>query len=121
MPGPMGGGPGRRGGMKPGEKPSFDVLLRLAAYVLKNNKAAWVIAGVGLLVNSLTMLLATLFTRSLIDDYIEPMVGAAVPDFSPLAAALIKLAAVLVVVTNREMFFERAHIGNLLNYGEKAP
>ena len=99
MPGPMGGGPGRRGmrGMAPGEKPSFDVLLRLAAYVLKNNKTAWAVAGVGLLLNSLTMLISTLFTRSLIDDYIEPMMEQVVPNYDPLAAALIRLVGVVAV------------------------
>ena len=30
----------------------------------------------------------------------------------------VALAAVLVVLTNKEMFFEREHIGNLLRDGE---
>ena len=31
----------------------------------------------------------------------------------------VRLAAVLVVATNREMFFEKKHIGNLLHYNEE--
>ena len=50
-----------------------------------------------IVVSSLTSLASSLFTRSLIDDYITPMTAAAAPDYAPLAIALVKLAAVLLV------------------------
>ena len=39
----------------------------------------------------------TLFLRSLIDDYVVPLIGAAHPDFSPLAGALLRLAALYFI------------------------
>ena len=41
------------------------------------------------------------------------------PQTKCVETIIVTLAAVLVVVTNREMFFEKEHIGNLLNYNEE--
>ena len=70
---------------------------RLVKYVLKNYRFS--LAGVMLciVVTSFTTLASTLFTRSLIDDYILPLTKQAQPDFSPLAQALMTLGAVLLV------------------------
>ena len=40
------------------------------------------------------------------------------PQTKCVETIVVTLAAVLVVVRNKEMFFEKEHIGNLLNYGE---
>ena len=40
------------------------------------------------------------------------------PQTKCVETIVVTLAAVLVVMTNREMFFEKEHIGNLLNYNE---
>jgi len=82
---------------QPGQKVSFDVLKRLAAYVLKHYKWRCATVMVCILVTSLTTLCATLFMKSLIDDYIAPMLTEAVPDYTPLARALSVLIAVLAV------------------------
>ena len=50
-----------------------------------------------IVISALTTLASSLFTRTLIDDYIAPMLSQATPDFSPLALALVKLAAVLLL------------------------
>ena len=50
-----------------------------------------------ILITSVTTLTSTLFTRTLIDDYILPLTQMEHPDFTPLAHALMKLAAVLMV------------------------
>ena len=72
-------------------------VFRLFRYILKNYKINFVLVFVCIIVSSLTSLASSLFTRTLIDDYIAPMTVAAVPDYSPLAVALVKLAAVLLV------------------------
>ena len=41
------------------------------------------------------------------------------PQTKCVETIVVTLAAVLVVATNREMFFEKEHIGNLLNYNEE--
>ena len=91
MPGPM----REQDRMAQGQDMSFDVLKRLAAYVLKNYKGACLMVVAGILVSAVATLSATLFTKNLIDGYILPMVGMAVPNFAPLAQAITKLAAVL--------------------------
>ena len=70
---------------------------RLVKYVLKNYRFSLAAVMVCIVVTSFTTLASTLFTRSLIDDYILPLTKQAQPDFSPLAQALMTLGAVLIV------------------------
>ncbi len=69
---------------------------RLLKMVLSSYKWSLLVVGVCILVTTATTLTSTLFTRSLIDDYIAKL-NPDNPDFSPLAVALFKLAAVLIV------------------------
>ncbi|MCD8384938.1 MAG: ABC transporter ATP-binding protein/permease [Clostridiales bacterium] len=70
---------------------------RVMGYVMKNYKGCCIIVVLCILITALTTLTATLFMRTLIDDYIGPLVAAATPDFAPLAQALMQLAAILLV------------------------
>jgi len=72
-------------------------LLRLFAFVMKYYKFSFVAVAACIVVTSCTTLASTLFTRTLIDDYIAPYIGQATHDFGDLASALVKLGAVLVV------------------------
>jgi len=72
-------------------------LLRLLRFVMQHYRFSFVAVFACIIVSSVATLTSTLFTRTLIDDYIEPLKGVASPDFSPLAGALLKLGAVLVV------------------------
>ncbi len=72
-------------------------LLRLLKFVMENYKFSFIVVFACIIVSSVATLMSTLFTKTLIDDYIKPLQTVANPDFSPLAMALIKLAAVLVV------------------------
>ncbi|MCD7946482.1 MAG: ABC transporter ATP-binding protein/permease [Clostridiales bacterium] len=70
---------------------------RVMGYVTKTYKGCCIIVVLCILITALTTLTATLFMRTLIDDYIGPLVAAATPDFAPLAQALMRLAAILLV------------------------
>ena len=70
---------------------------RLFGLIFKNYKFRFGIVLVCIVVSALTTLASSLFTRTLIDDYITPMLSQSVPDFSPLAVVLFKLGAVLLV------------------------
>ena len=72
-------------------------LLRLLKFVMQHYRFSFLLVFACIIVSSVATLMSTLFTRTLIDDYILPLVGKANPDFSPLAMALLKLAAVLLV------------------------
>ena len=70
---------------------------RLLGYVLKNYKFSCIAVVACIIVSSLTTLIATLFIQKLVDNYIIPLTQSAVHDYAPLAAAIIKLSAVLLV------------------------
>ena len=74
-----------------------DILMRLVRLVMRQYKFSLLTVAVCIIITAVTTLASTLFTRTLIDDYIVPMTQTAHPDFAPLAQTLFKLAAVLVV------------------------
>ena len=71
-------------------------LLRLFNIVMKNYKLSFLGVALCIIVTACTTLASTLFTRTLIDDYIAPLMGQAHPDYGPLAQTLIKLGIVLI-------------------------
>jgi len=94
----MRGGGGRRNQgtvkMPPG---GMNTVARMLKMLLGNYKWSLLIVAICILVTTATTLTSTLFTRTLIDDYITPLSVADNPDFGPLAVTLFKLAAVLLV------------------------
>ena len=84
-----------RGMMVKPQKGASKPIFRVMKYVLKDYKFAFLAVMLCIAVAALATLTMTLFTRSLIDVYILPLVGKADPDFSPLAQRLLKLACVL--------------------------
>lgn len=71
--------------------------MRLIKMVLAHYKWSLLTVALCIIVTTVTTLASTLFTRTLIDDYILPLQQVSNPSFSPLAAALLRLAAVLAV------------------------
>ena len=81
-----------------GKKTSqWALLKRVLGYTLKEYQFCWLTVVVCIFITAMTTLVSNLFMQSLIDDYILPLAQAAAPDFGPLAGALLKLAAVLLV------------------------
>ena len=96
-PGGRGGHGGRNMGIAKMPKGGMKLIRRLIRYVAVNYKWSLLAVLVCILITSVTTLTSTLFTRTLIDDYILPLTQMEHPDFTPLAHALMKLAAVLIV------------------------
>ncbi len=71
-------------------------LKRIIAYVMEHYKIHYIAVVVCILISALTSLGSTLFMRTLIDDYIIPLTQQAVPDYGPLARAMLLLTAVLL-------------------------
>ena len=84
-----------RGMMVKPQKGAFKPIVRVMKYVLKDYKFAFLAVMLCIAVAALATLSMTLFTKSLIDVYILPLIGKANPDFSPLAQRLLTLACVL--------------------------
>ncbi|MBQ3729582.1 MAG: ABC transporter ATP-binding protein, partial [Spirochaetales bacterium] len=93
-----------RGMMVKPQKGAFKPIFRVMRYVLKQYKAAFLVVIACIVIAALSTLTITLFTRTLIDTYILPMMGKANPDFSPLAQRLLTLVGVMAA-------------GILCNYG----
>lgn len=72
-------------------------IFRLFKYIFQHYKVNFIVVLLCIVVSSVTSLASSLFTRTLIDDYITPMTAAASPDYAPLAVALVKLGAIILV------------------------
>ena len=60
-------------------------LLRMFAFVMKHYRWAIVVVLVCVLISSITSLISSLFTKTLIDDYIVPLTQMANPQYQSLA------------------------------------
>ena len=90
-------GPGGRRGRMMGPRPKLDhpwkLFGRIMGYIMKRYKFQFILVLACIVVSVLANLQGTLFTRTLIDSYIMPMLGSSDPDFGPLAGAILKVAA----------------------------
>ena len=78
-----------------GNTVSVSAAKRILAYIFRYYKGSCLIVAASILISSLATLCGTLFMRELIGSYIVPLLNEAAPDFGPLAARLLSLAAVL--------------------------
>ena len=90
-------GPHGQAGFQKASKEQRAVIWRLTRYVLSDYKFSILTVLVCIAITSVTTLASTLFTRTLIDDYIVPLTEAAHPEYSSLAEVLIKLGLILLV------------------------
>ena len=97
MSGPRGGGPRGPRAMGPRPKVKKGTLTRVLKYMFRNYLPHMVLVVVFIVLNAVCTLQGTLFMRTLIDDYILPMIAQGSTDFVPLALALRRLAAILAV------------------------
>lgn len=78
----------------PGQKPenSGKLLARLFAYIMKSYKFGILAVILCIFVSVLANVQGTMFTKTLIDQYILPLLKTESPDFGPLALAIGKVA-----------------------------
>ncbi len=81
------------------DQDSMKVLGRLLRYILHNYRLTCVFVVIFILISSLTTVVSSWFIKSLIDDYITPMLTSsqAGTDFTPLFQVLCKMAVVYAV------------------------
>ena len=79
-----------------GDKPKIEnpgkLLKRLMGIVFKNYTPHVIIVIIGIFVGVFANIQGTLFTQTLIDEYIMPLLGTENPDFSGLAQAILRVA-----------------------------
>ena len=89
-----GPGGGRMRGPRPKVENPGKLLKRVLSLIFRHY--GWACAGVALCIvgTALATVQGSLFLKSLIDDYIDPMLASGSRDFGPLAAALVRIAAI---------------------------
>ena len=92
--GPMGRAPR---GMKSQAKNPGKIFARIMKYVLKNYTPHCIVAVVSIFISVLANVQGTLFTKTLIDSYILPMLKASDPDFAPLLHAMMRVAVFYLI------------------------
>ncbi len=90
-------GPGPQRGPRPKLQNPVGLFKRLMKFVLKDYWAAGAIVLICIVVSVLASVQGTMFTRTLIDDYIVPLIGQQNPDFSGLVAAITRVACFYAV------------------------
>ena len=95
--GPRGPHAQNQGGIQKIDARQRAVIWRLAKYVLSDYKFSILTVLVCIAITSVTTLVSTLFTRTLIDDYIVPLTQAANPEYTALWQTLIKLGLILLL------------------------
>ena len=90
-------GPQAQAGFQRVNKNTRNIIWRMAKLVLSDYKLSIGVVLVCIVITSITTLTSTLFTRTLIDDYIVPLTQADNPEYHSLAQVLFKLGIVLLV------------------------
>ena len=90
-------GPQAQAGFQKVDRQTRSIIWRMAKLVLGDYKFSIGVVLVCIVVTSVTTLTSTLFTRTLIDDYIVPLTQAGNPDYTSLSQALFKLGLVLLL------------------------
>ena len=91
--------PGRMRMRGTGAKPKNlkKTVLRLLSYINGKTRLMFFVVLGCILVSALAALVPTLFIRTLIDDYIAPLLLSSAPDFSGLLRAILSVAAISLV------------------------
>ena len=91
---PMGprGPKGMKGGPK--SKDPIKTLKRLLAFIMKRYKFRYMLVMVCIAISSIVQVAGTMFMKSLIDDYIVPLVDGRMQSFQPLIEALLTMGCI---------------------------
>lgn len=73
------------------------IMKRLISFIFENYKVHCIITLVFIFISSTASVLGSLFIKSLIDDYIVPMIGVENPDFMPLMQALLMMGTIYLI------------------------
>ena len=95
MPGPMGGRPPR--GVKPTVANPGKVFKRIIGFVAKNYLLQCIVVLVCIVLTVFSTIQGTMFMKTLIDQYIMPLMQQTVPDYTELLHAIIRVACFYAV------------------------
>ena len=102
----------KKGPMMPGKKIEHPgkLFVHLMKYVLKNYTFSSVVVVVCIIVSVLANVQGTMFIRSLIDDFIEPMLKTSKTDFGPLAHKILQIACFYLIGVAASYIYNRVMV-----------
>ena len=103
-------GPRAQAGFQKASKEQRATLLRMFTFVMKHYRWAIVVVLACVFISSITSLISSLFTKTLIDDYIVPLTQVDNPQYQSLAQTLFKLALILFFGTACSYTYNRLMI-----------
>ncbi len=108
-----------RGGKPTVENPG-KIFGRLMKYAFQGTIVRWiiVIACIVLTVNTMTVQ-GTLFTRTLVDDFITPLIGKETPDYSGLAREILRVACMVLIGVCATFIQQRIMVSITQGFQEK--
>ena len=86
-----------KGQFKPVKKVKKGTLSRVIKYMVKDYTIQMIIVVACIFLSVYCFLQGTLFEKTLIDDYITPIIQSGVADFAPLAKAILNLIVILAI------------------------
>ena len=88
---------GQRGAPRPKIKNPMKLFGRIMRYIFQYYSIQMILVIVCIVVSVLANVQGTLFTKTLIDQYIQPLIGQADPNYGPLAGAMFRVACFYAV------------------------
>jgi len=110
MPAGPRGGRGARFRTGPKVENPGALIKRLFAYMGRKYKFHLAFVVICIIISVLANVQGTMFTRTLIDQYIVPLVGSQNPDFGPLTAAILRVAGFYLIGVAASFTFNRIMI-----------
>ena len=80
---------------------------KLFDYIFKKHKLVLLIVCLCIIISSIAEVYGQLFLKSLIDDYIVPLVNSTNKDFTPLIHAIVNMAFIYIVATISMYLYNR--------------
>ena len=91
--------PGGKFAGRPGAKNPMKTIKRIFMEIMEHYKFHYLLVFVCIFVNTITNIKGQLFSQTLIDDYILPMIGIENPDYGPLGRAILGITFVYALGT----------------------
>ncbi len=89
------------------QKPDGKTIKRLLGYILKRHKFRFLFVIACILASSLAGVAGSMFLKTLIDDYITPLLLSSAPVFTKLLNALLRMAVIYLIGVLAGLFYNR--------------
>ena len=89
--------PGRKVVMTDGRKMDKKTAMRLIRYITRGHKSELLFVTICIILSSVVGVIGSLFLKTLIDDYITPLLGVTNPDYTGLLTAILTMALIYLI------------------------